>query len=46
MTQQRLNHLTLLHVHKDITDNLDLKNICNDFISANEHRRNAFAVFN
>ena len=25
MTQQRPNHLMLLHVHKDKTDNIDLK---------------------
>ena len=25
MTEQRLNNCTLLHIHKDITDNLDVK---------------------
>ena len=30
MKQSRLNHLVLLHVHKDITDNLDY---ANDFVS-------------
>ena len=37
MTQRRLNHLMLLHVHKDKTDNIDLKEISNDFV-CNENR--------
>ena len=30
--QRRLNYLMLLHVHKDKTDNIDLKEISNDFV--------------
>ena len=29
MTQQRLNNLMILHVHKDLTDKLNLKDIMN-----------------
>ena len=29
----RLNHLMMLHVHKDKTDRLDIEDICSDFIS-------------
>ena len=32
MTHRRLNHLMLLHVHKDKADNIDLKEISNDFV--------------
>ena len=31
MTQERLNHLMLLHFHKDKTDKLDLVCVANDF---------------
>jgi hypothetical protein len=42
MSQQRLNHLIILHVHKEITDCLDLKQLCNEFIRSNECRRKTF----
>ena len=44
MTQRRLNHLMLLHVHKDKTDNIDLKEISNDFV-CNENRLSVFGQF-
>ena len=42
MSQQRLNHLMLLHVHKSYTDDLSLVDIANDFIADNEHRKHFF----
>ena len=42
MTQQRLNHLMLLHIRKCHTNNLDLIDVANDFIDGNEHRKNFF----
>jgi len=33
MAQERLNHLMILHVHKERTDNLDLKSVLNDFVN-------------
>ena len=42
MTQRRQNHLMLLHVHK--TDNIDLKEISNDFV-CNENRLSVFGQF-
>ena len=42
MTQKRLNHLILMHVHKDKTDELDLSSIAREFVSANERRQNYF----
>ena len=44
MKQGRLNHLMLLHVHKECTDDLDLVNIANDFIFSSEHRKNIFGA--
>ena len=30
--QERLNHLMILHVHKDLTDKSNLTNIGNEFV--------------
>ena len=30
MTQEKLNHVILLHTHKEITDNIDVKEIAID----------------
>ena len=38
MKQSRLNHLMSLHVHKDITDTLDLISVANEFVSLNSTR--------
>lgn len=45
MSQARLNHLMVLHYHQDWTDSLDLKEVGNDFISANESRMKTIAKF-
>ena len=42
MTQQRLNNVMLLNVHKDLTDALDLVNTGRQFVGANERRRPFF----
>ena len=42
MKQDRLNYLMLLHVHKDKTDELNLKLLINEFINSG-HRSNIFA---
>ena len=46
MSQQRLNNLMLLHVHRDLTDTLDLSAVANDFIGDSEHRLKIFGTFN
>ena len=46
MTQQRLNSVMLLNVHKDLTDALDLVNIRRQFVGANERRRRFFGSHN
>ena len=45
MTQNRLNHLMVLTVHEERTDNLDLLDVANVFISGSEHRLYTFGVF-
>jgi len=44
MSQQRLNHLMILHVHQSETDHLDLVQVANDFIDGNDHRKKLFGV--
>ena len=44
MTQNRLNNLLLLHVHKEYTDSLDLKSVINRFISGCPVRRIMFTT--
>ncbi len=45
MTQERLNYLMMLHIHKDMTDCIDLASVANDFVCNNEHRLNIFGNF-
>ena len=44
MTQQRLNHIMLLHTHKDRTDDITLLDIAKDFISFNDRRVHFLAI--
>lgn len=45
MTQERLNHLLILHIHRDATDALDLCAFGNDFVSARDSRKSIFGSF-
>ena len=45
MKQSRLNHLMILHVHKEMTDSLNLVDCANDFVGSNEHRLRVFGKF-
>ena len=42
MSQERLNHVTLLHVHQNRLDCLDMKSIQTAFVSGNDYRRSVF----
>ncbi len=44
MSQERLNNLMILHVHKDKTDILDMKYLLNEFVDS-DHRSYIFAKF-
>ena len=45
MTQERLNHVAVHHVHKTRVDALDINKIKQLFIYANEYRRSVFGQF-
>ena len=38
MTQQRLNNCSVFHIHKEITDPLNLNSIAKEFTQANERQ--------
>ena len=44
MSQSSLNTMMVLHIHKDLTDSLNLKSIGNDFISKSDYRKTKFSV--
>ena len=41
----RLNHLMVLHVHKDRTDSLNMVEVANTFVERNDSRHPIFYVF-
>ncbi|KAK0152297.1 Zinc finger MYM-type protein 1 [Merluccius polli] len=45
MTQMRLNHAAVCHVHQDMLDDVDTQQICQQFIDVNEKRRHVFGSF-
>lgn len=45
MTQQRLNHVMVLSIHKEMLDELDLHDLANQFITGNETRLRMFGKF-
>lgn len=45
MSQERLNHTAVCHVHKGKMDEVNLKEICWQFVSVNERRRYVFGSY-
>ena len=45
MTQECLNYLMIIHVHKERTDALDMKTLLNEFVDKSEHCTRIFAKF-
>ena len=45
MTNKRFNFLTILNIHKDITDELNLVDIGNEFVSLHESHHQYFGTF-
>ena len=45
MSQERLNNVMLLQVHKQKTDELVLEDVAQDFVNDNEHRVHLFGKF-
>ena len=46
MSQSRLNHLILLKVHSQLTDQIDLIDVANSFVTGSEHRLSSYGKFN
>ena len=42
MSQNRLNNLLLLSIHKELTDTLDTKDVAREFTANSEHRFSMF----
>ena len=45
MSQVRLNSIMTLHIHKELTDKLDLLEIGNEFMAASNHRQHTLGKF-
>lgn len=45
MSQERLNNLMVLHVHKEHCDRLELERVANEFVSGREGRMRMFGSF-
>jgi len=45
MAQDRLNHAMLLHCHKELTDDLNLLTVANQFVDLSSHRLSIFRKF-
>ena len=45
MMQKRLNHIVLLHTHQQRTDELELLQIAQDFVTRNSRRKHFFGSF-
>ena len=44
MSQQRLNHLRLMHIHEGQTDALNLVDVADDFSAGSDPRKDAFGT--
>ena len=44
-TQSRLNNITVLHIHRDLTDKVDHTAVLKEFVSANDDRRRHSGLF-
>ena len=45
MLQERLNSLMLIQVHKDLTDKINICDVCNEFVSKGERTQQVFGKF-
>ena len=45
MRQERLNSLMVLHVHKELADQLDLKSVANELVSGHESRLSLYVWY-
>jgi hypothetical protein len=45
MLQERLNSVMVMHIHKDLTESVDLPNICKEFRDRSDYRKNRLPKF-
>ena len=45
MNQTRLNHTMVLHIYKEMLDDLELNSVANEFVQKSEHRLSVFGKF-
>ena len=45
MKQERLNYMMLLNVHTNMTDDLQIKQVLNEFVGNNAHRSRIFSKY-
>ena len=45
MAEKRLNHCLLLHIHKELTDSMDLVVVAKEFIDLYDERKKYFGQF-
>ena len=45
MTEKRLNNFFLLHVHKELTDSINVTHVAVEFANANDERARYFGSF-
>ena len=45
MTEKRLNNCFLLHVHKELTDSINVTDVAVEFTNANDERTRYFGSF-
>ena len=45
MGQERLNHLMLINIYKTEVEQLDLRQVANEFVASNDHRVRIFGMF-
>ncbi len=44
-SETTFNHLMVVHVHRELTDKLNLTAVANEFVSGSEHRSTLFRTF-
>ena len=44
MSQKRLNHVAISHVHQEFLDNIDMNEVLSKFVSASDIRTNLFGA--
>ena len=45
MSQDRLNHLMVMHIHKELADKFNLLDVANDFVAVDDSRVRVFGTF-